>query len=127
MELLTPATTRKYTKTNRKRFQNLHTIPQPLLLFDAEGNIVGVTPAALHMLGYRTPREVDTCFFVLIHSKNLYSVMRDVADMVCHGKRQSSWVLRLRKRNQSWRWFNATAYNYLEGDDGEIAVYLETI
>jgi len=127
MELVLSSPTGVRSTKNRKRFQNLHNAPQPLLFFDEQGNVVNATSAALKVLRYRKSQSLRISFFSLVHAKNLYQVMRDVADMVCHGKKQASWMLRLRTEAKDWRWFNATAYNYLSSESGEIAVYLEPI
>lgn len=50
--------------------------------------------------------------------------MRDVADMIIHGKRSASWFLRLRTGRQRWQWFRARAQNELEGPEKRITVTL---
>ena len=46
-----------------------------------------------------------------MHEKDLYRVMRDVAEMVCHGKKQAWWQLRMRTGRGRWRWFKMLAHN----------------
>lgn len=127
MELVVSSRSGSTSTRNRKRFQNLHNAPQPLIFFDEQGTVVNATSAALKILRYKNTQSVTSCFFSLVHSKNLYHVMRDVADMVCHGKKQASWFLRMRLGTHEWHWFTATAYNYLSDDAGEIAVFLEPV
>ena len=53
--------------------------------------------------------------------------MRDVADMVCYGKKNASWLLRLRTGRGRWRWYKAEATNHLSDTEPSIQVYLSDL
>ncbi|MEM1127648.1 MAG: PAS domain-containing protein [Bacteroidota bacterium] len=106
-----------------KRFQALmHT--QPALVLDAEGNVRYVTTSARILMEYGADQAMEPCFFSLIHGRNLYQVMRDVADMVSGRKRETSWLLRLRTGRGRWRWYRVTASNHLDQEPGYITLQM---
>ena len=87
----------------RKRFQG-PLLEQPTLKLDEEGSILEISTTALRMLEHTQKSDaLKSCFFSLVHGKNLYQVMRDVADMVCYGKSRASWLLRLETGMSRWR------------------------
>lgn len=108
----------------RKRFR---TERAPLLRVDASGNVVDLTAAARHLLEYDADELLDTAFFSHVHGKNLYRVMRDVADMVCYGKEQCSWLLCLKTGRSRWRWYKAKATNRLNGAAPHIIIHLNDL
>ena len=110
--------------SNRKRFQSGLDVHLPLIVLDAAGNIQHLTPAARGLLEYKPGQSIEPCFFSHVHGKNLYQVMRDVADMVCRGKAQASWLLRLRTGQNRWRWYKATARNELMRPEATLTVHL---
>lgn len=99
----------------------------PALALDAEGNVKRLTDAARRLLEYRPGQNFDPCFFTHVHGKNLYQVMRDVADMVCYGKEKASWLFRLRTGQGRWRWYRATVTNQLDPPDPAITVTLRDL
>ncbi len=101
----------------RKRFQRAANPYAPLLVLNAKGSIEHLSSSAARLLEYDGEASIDPCFFAHVHGKNLYQVMRDVADMVCYGKAQASWLFRLRTGKGRWRWYKATATNSLDGED----------
>lgn len=107
-----------------KRFQNILTPHVPLIVLDAEGSIQHLTPAARRVLEYRTDQRIDGCFFSHVHGRNLYQVMRDVADMVCYGRAQANWLLRLRTGQGRWQWFRAHVKNDLATPEAAITITL---
>lgn len=107
-----------------KRFRNILTPHVPTLVLDAEGTIQYMTPAARRMLEYRAEQRVESCFFSHVHGRNLYQVMRDVADMVCYGKGQATWLLRLRTGQNRWQWFQAMTSNHLNAPEQVITIVL---
>ena len=109
---------------DRKRFQSGIDTHVPLMVLDAEGSIQHLTPAARKVLEYKLGQPVEPCFFSHVHGKNLHQVMRDVADMVCRGKAQASWLLRLRTGQGRWRWYKATVRNELMQPEATITVHL---
>ena len=118
------AATTKFFSPNRKRFQLDSDAHLPLMLLDAAGTIRHLTPALRKVLEYKPEQPIEPCFFSHVHGKNLYQVMRDVADMVCRGKAQASWLLRLRTGQGRWRWYKATARNELMRPEAPITVHL---
>lgn len=111
----------------RKRFQHAVNPHAPALVLDAEGTIQFMTRGARHLLEYQTDQQIENSFFSHVHGKNLYQVMRDVADMVCHGKRRAAWLVRLRTGKGRWRWYKAQAHNQLDQTTGAIAISLNEL
>ncbi len=127
------AVAEKKIGSRRKRFQpneapsyisNPHA---PVLILNDEGTIAHVTLSARRLLEYSEQQTVDPCFFSHVHGKNLYRVMRDVADMVCHGKESGTWLLRLRTGRGRWRWYKAAVRNYLNEETPGISVALHDL
>lgn len=112
---------------NRKRFRPNVTRYRPVLTIDEEGTLIDATPTARRLLEYTSDDQLKTCFFTHVHGKNLYRVMRDVADMVCHGKKSASWLLRLRTGRGRWRWYQAEAINHLDDEHPTIHVVLNDL
>ena len=110
-----------------KRFQSVLSPHTPVLVLDEEGSVRHITASARRLLDYRNDQAVDPCFFTHVHSRNQYQVMRDVADMVCYGKAQASWLLRLRTGQGRWHWFKATAKNQLGGPAAAIVITLSDL
>jgi PAS domain-containing protein len=102
-----------------KRFRRAP-LPAPVITINGEGTVLETTPAARQMLEYGREDVIDPCFFAHVHGKNLYQVMRDVADMVCYGKKRASWLARLRTGRGRWRWFKANAQ--VSARDGESVI-----
>ncbi len=101
----------------RKRFREQMRAYVPSVVLNADGTIQQISPSAMHLLEYRSDQKMDRSFFAHVHGKNLYQVMRDVADMVCYGKTQATWLLRMRTGKGRWRWYKATVRNRLEEED----------
>lgn len=111
----------------RKRFQS-PLLEQPTLRLDEDGTILDISTPALRMLEHsRSADALKSCFFSLVHGKNLYQVMRDVADMVCYGKSRASWLLRLETGMARWRWYRVTARNNLMTEEPGILLTLEEV
>lgn len=99
----------------------------PEVLVDADGLILHATRAARHLLGDDDGLLARSSFFSLVHQKNLYRVIRDVAEMVCHGKPQAQWFLRLRNGHERWSWFQVYVHNELDGDAEALRVFLREV
>ena len=112
-----------FSTPDRKRFQETTL----LLLLREDGTIAEVTPGARRLLEYGADDVVDPCFFTHVHQRNLYQVMRDVAEMVTLGKSRASWLVRLKTGRQRWMWFKATVRNHLGEPDRAISVELSSI
>ncbi len=93
----------------RKRFQ---TAPAYVCL-SADGTISDVGNGTRRLLEYGDNEAMDPCFFTHVHQRNLYQVMRDVAEMVTQGKPRASWLVRLRTGRARWTWVRATVQNHL--------------
>lgn len=111
----------------RKRFQGVVSPHLPALVLGADGTIQHATPAARHMLEYKSEQKLEPCFFSHVHGRNLYQVMRDVADMVCYGKASASWLMRLRTGQGRWRWYKASVKNQLNLGEGTILVNIRDL
>ncbi len=111
----------------RKRFQS-PLLEQPTMRLDEDGSILEISTTALRMLEHTQKSDaLKSCFFSLVHGKNLYQVMRDVADMVCYGKSRASWLLRLETGMSRWRWYRVSARNNLSTPDPGILLTLEEV
>ncbi|MEZ4695127.1 MAG: PAS domain-containing protein [Rhodothermales bacterium] len=96
---------------DRKRFQN----PSLAMIeLTPDGSVRQLSPAARNLLEYSAADDVSESFFSMIHGRQLYQVMRDVADMVCHGKTRATWLVRMRTARGRWKWFKADVYNRLD-------------
>ena len=111
----------------RKRFHEDMEPHTPVMVVSADGTIQDMTAAARQMLEYKADQPMESCFFSHVHGRNLYQVMRDVADMVCYGKSSASWLMRLRTGQGRWRWYKATVKNRLNVGDGTIVVNLRDL
>lgn len=123
---VSPSTTES-SAPSWKRFREANAALQPLIELDADGTIRHLSPPARRLLEYRADQSIQPSFFSHVHAKNQYQVMRDVADMVCYGKKQASWLLRLRTGKQHWRWFQATVRNQLSAAPATILVSLQEV
>ena len=110
--------------SDRKRFHN----PSfPTAVLAADGNVLHLSPAAKRLLGYSQSEPVEVSFFSLIHRNQLFQVMRDVADMVCHGKSSATWLLRLRSVQGRWQWFKADAHYRPDEPHAPLTVILRSM
>ena len=112
--------TLKKIEPRRKRFQERNHLPA--LVLDGEGTIRHLSAAARQMLEYGREDHVPPSFFSHVHGRNIYQVMRDVADMVCYGKPRASWLLRLRTGRGRWQWFRASVTPELS--DGALSIHI---
>ena len=108
----------------KNRFEHTLSPLFPAIAVASDGTIRHLTVPAKVLLGYRHEQFVSSSFFSLIHGRNLQQVMRDVADMVTHGKSQASWFLRMRTGKNNWQWFRAVAQNHLETPESVITIIL---
>ena len=93
----------------RKRFQNA----PAYVCLAADGTIADVGTGTRPLLEYDDNEAIDPCFFTHVHQRNLYQVMRDIAEMVTLGKPRASWLVRLRTGRARWTWVRATVQNHL--------------
>lgn len=116
-----------FLTTARKRFQSSFDAFSPVVRLNAEGSIQELSVSAKRLLEYAPGEAVEPCFFTHVHSKNLYQVMRDVADMVMFGKKRASWLVRMRTGRRRWQWYKASVLNGLAVPGGAIVIELSTI
>ena len=115
----------KKVTLGRKRFQSAEDDREAVLVLDAGGAIHDLTPAARRLLGYHPEQPFKPSFFSHVHTKDLYRVMRDVAEMTFHGRQEADWELRLRKGTGRWHWYSATVGNQLDQPERAIFVHLK--
>jgi len=113
--------------TGRKRFQGLEDPPEAMLVLNAGGEIACMTQAARQLLRYRPEQPMAPSFFAHVHAKDLYRVLRDVAEMTCHGLREAAWQVRLRTGQGGWHWVRATVGNQLDQPERSICIYLHKL
>ncbi|ARA92761.1 MAG: hypothetical protein D6685_18770 [Bacteroidetes bacterium] len=123
---ITPART-ETPDASWKRFQEASEALQPLIELDADGTIRRLSPAARRLLDYRSDEALQPSFFSHVHARNQYQVMRDLADMVCYGKKQASWLLLLRTGTKRWRWFKVSVRNQLQATPPSILLTLQEV
>lgn len=116
-----------FNRPDWKRFQIMESPLVPLLAVDAEGTIQHISPAARRLLEYPSGASPDPCFFTHVHGRNLYRVMQDIANMVCHRQQQVEWLLRLKTGRGRHRWFKAAVHNRLYDDEARIVMILEAL
>lgn len=104
----------------RKRFQAKPHLP--VIVLNGEGTIEEMSPTARRMLEYGKDDHVPPSFFSHVHGRNIYQVMRDVADIVCYGKPRASWLLRLRTGRGRWQWFRTSVTPHFQ--DGDLAIHI---
>lgn len=112
-----------FFKSKWDRFQCLE--KSPTLVLDARGTIQVLTPAARRLLDYQPGQPIKPSFFSHVHAKDLYRVLRDVAEMTFHGKQGASWRLRLRTGDGGWHWFSATVDNQLNQPEEALLICLD--
>ena len=117
-----PTAVKKFT-LDWKRFQEHE---EAILVLDASGQIQALTPEARRLLDYRPEQAVPPSFFAHVHTKGLYRVIRDVAEMTFHGRQKASWRVQLRTGQGRWRWIDATVRNRLGQPAGALFIHLKT-
>ena len=123
LALTTSSDRAKNFAQTRKRFQHHAAAMQ----MDAEGTLHYVSPAARRLLEYGPDDSVNECFFSLVHGRNMYQVMRDVADMVCYGKPRANWLVRLKTGRNRWSWYRAAVTNRLNDPENDIQILLSDL
>lgn len=110
---------------NRKRFQSERTPTEAVLVLDAGGAIQDLTPDARRLLGYHPEQPYKPSFFSHVHAKDLYRVMRDVAEMAFHGRTEADWRIRLRMGTGRWHWYSVVVDNQLDHPEQAILMSLK--
>ena len=111
----------------RKRFQSVISPHFPLILLNAEGHILHLTPTTRRFLEYQPDQCIDSLFLSHVHGKNLRQITRDLGAMARIGKRQAFWLARLRTGRGRWNWYKITAENRLKGPESAILLRLRDL
>ena len=119
-----PATSKNFA-VDWKRFQEHEEAHEAVLVLDAGGQIQALTPEARRLLDYRPEQTIPPSFFAHVHTKGLYRVIRDVAEMTFHGRQQAFWKVQLRTGQGHWRWVDATVRNHLNQPAGALFIHLK--
>lgn len=98
----------------------------PTIRLDTSGTIIAMSAPALAMLNHNR-HDYDTCFFTHLDRRSVLPVMRDVASMVCRGKRTARWLMRMRTGRCGWRWVRAQAVRVITQHSCEIRITLANI
>ena len=82
---------------------------------------------AVLVLDYRPEQPITPSFFAHVHTKGLYRVIRDVAEMTFHGRQEASWRVQLRTGQGRWRWIDATVRNRLDQPARALFIHLKAL
>lgn len=98
---------------NRSRKTETQEIPPhvPRIELNQNGDIEHMNAGALRVLEYSTHESFKACFFSHVHRRNLWRVMRDLADLIQRKLQCTRWLLRLRTGKGRYCWFRARAEN----------------
>jgi PAS domain-containing protein len=122
-----PASRAQTETTNDIDWKRFHNPSLPIVVLSSDASILHLSPTARNLLGFRPGDSVNGSFFSMIHRKQLFQVMRDVADMVCHGKPSATWLLRLRTVSGRWQWFKADVRNRSDLPTAAVTVVLKAL
>lgn len=120
-----PAAPKNFT-VDWKRFHEQEEAQEAVLVLDAGGQIQALTPQARRLLDYQPEQTIAPSFFAHVHTKGLYRVLRDVAEMTFHGRQEASWRVQLRTGQGRWRWIDATVRNRLNQPAAALFIHLKT-
>ena len=112
---------------NWNRFQEYVDAQEAVLVLDEGGQIQALTPEARRLLDYRPEQAITPSFFAHVHTKGLYRVLRDVAEMTFHGRQEASWRVQLRTGQGRWRWIDATVSNRLDQPSRALFIHLKAL
>ncbi len=112
---------------NWKRFQEYVDAQEAVLVLDEGGQIQALTPEARRLLDYRPEQPITPSFFAHVHTKGLYRVLRDVAEMTFHDRQEASWRVQLRTGQGRWRWIDATVSNRLDQPARALFIHLKAL
>lgn len=100
----------------------------PVLVLNREGFIECLTTAARQLMEYRPGQRIQLPFLSHVHRRNMYRIMRDLEEMILHGRRKASWLLRLKTGQERWRWYKAMAERRPQGSsENAITVLLKPL
>jgi diguanylate cyclase (GGDEF)-like protein/PAS domain S-box-containing protein len=83
---------------------------------DEEGSVIECDDAYLKMFGYTTEEVVGQPTFERVHPDDQARLIESWIAMIATGRVQMSRV-RMRRKDDSWLWVDATYHNYLHSED----------
>ena len=104
---------------SERRFRSLVQKATDLItVMDRSGTIVYESPAVGRVLGFDTDERVGSGALDGVHEADRDRVRRAIENLFEHPGRSTSVELRVRRKDGSWRWLEATITNLL--DDGGV-------
>jgi PAS domain S-box-containing protein len=101
-------------RQSERRFRSLvQNLSDVIVLVDADGRVTFITPAVKGVLGYEQEELLGTHAFDLIHPDDLARSQEDYSQLVANDGAVATGELRVRHKDGSWRWIEATATNLL--------------
>ena len=85
-----------------------------ILQLDETGKIRYASPSMTRLLGYPSQERLNTKFFDLIHDDDATAATEGFEDLSGRPQGVFTFVCRLRHRDGTWRWIEATAQNLLK-------------
>ena len=82
-------------------------------LLDGEGRITFVSQAVKRILGYKPQERVERDVFDLVHPSDLASAQEEFSDLLKDPGGMRTLTVRVRHKDGSWRWIEATGTNLL--------------
>jgi PAS domain S-box-containing protein len=99
---------------SERRFRSLiDNCADAVALFDRDGVVQYVSPAASRILGYDLATSVGKNAFEIIHPQDRQTTADRLAELLQHPGSQFTAEVRALHEEGTWRWFEATAVNSL--------------
>jgi PAS domain S-box-containing protein len=100
---------------SEKRFRALiENSTEAITLLDSNGGIVYDSPAAPGMLGYGPGEWMDKNIFEFLHPEDIATILPLFQSLSRMPGARSNNILRVKHKNDSWRWIEAVVTNLLE-------------
>jgi len=96
------------------RFRALvENIGEGIALVDAHGNFTYTSPGSRHVLGYSTEELMEFNFADLVHEDDLQYAQMRMRELLVRDGNEVRGEVRMRHRDNSWRWIEGTYKNLL--------------
>ena len=82
-------------------------------LVDAHGNFTYTSPGSRHVLGYSTEELMEFNFADLVHEDDLQYAQMRMRELLVRDGNEVRGEVRMRHRDNSWRWIEGTYKNLL--------------
>lgn len=103
------------SKNSENRFRALiENSTDAITLLDADGHVIYDSPAAPGLLGYGPRELIGHSVFSLIHPEDLPRAQEIFKQILQKPRAKAQAVLRLRYKDNTWRWIEGTATNLLD-------------